>query len=306
MDNLILRMEEHLKLGKVIINYYLVKLTVKISPSCAGYFASKIWYTPLRRKDAYRGFKSPYPKTFRNLPSFPKIQVRTYESNRITHGTVVFVHGWAGSSNQFDILAEKLVEGGYKVVLFDFPGHGQSRGMSTDLWEMKEIFREVIAPIEGPVSIVCHSFGLLVAAKLLSESEIEFNKVVTIASPHRFDFIVDQFLKKTKIQNDLREKLVDSVQLRVKNKIDVRQEIDVSKNVLSKSRWLFIHDETDREVSLDEFNKLLSLNSKADTLLTSGFGHNKILQSNEVISKTIEFLRNEEKPSSRSKSHLQP
>lgn len=291
MKHLILRFEEQIKLSKVLISYSISKVTANISPRLAGLFASKVWFTPLRNKSSYAIVSSPSAPFVRTISSYPHVQIKTYGVSKSSAGTVVLVHGWGGSSKQFERLTQKLLSDGFCVVVFDFPGHGTSRGLSTDLWEMKEILKKVLEPLHGPISIVCHSFGLFVIAKLLAESEKSFKSIVTIASPHRFDFLIDQFMTKTKLDSAVREELIDFVQLRVKNKMNVRKEIDVSPSVFAKSRWLFIHDEDDREVSFQEFTKLYSMNPNAETLITQGLGHNRILQNDQVLERSLQFLR---------------
>lgn len=291
MENIILKFEEQLKLNKVLISYYLSKMSMKFSPRLAGFFASKVWFTPLRNRSSYTPVNAPTSSIVHSSSLYPHIQVRTYGEGHTSSGTVVLVHGWGGSSKQFDKLVTKLMSEGFCVILFDFPGHGSSRGLSTDLWEMKEILNKVLEPLEGPISLICHSFGLLVTAKLLAESEKSLKSIVTIASPHRFDFLIDQFMTKTKLDSAVREQLIDFVQLRVKNKMNVRKEIDVSPSIFTKSRWLFIHDRDDREVSFQEFTKLCSLNPTADTMVTQGLGHIRILQNDQVLNRAIQFLK---------------
>src|SRR4051812_3545595 len=45
---------------------------------------------------------------------------------------VVLVHGWRGRASQFAPLVRSLVADGHRVVAFDAPAHGASRGSRTD------------------------------------------------------------------------------------------------------------------------------------------------------------------------------
>ena len=68
-----------------------------------------------------------------------KIFVETYVPNEVK-STFVFCHGITGcrkgrtkDDSYFQELAKKLMELNYKVVLFDFSGHGDSEGNDYDV-----------------------------------------------------------------------------------------------------------------------------------------------------------------------------
>ena len=79
--------------------------------------------------------KSMYIKNENN----EKILVEVYEPIEIKQ-TIVFCHGITGcrkgrtmNDNYFQTLANQLMEKSYKVVLFDFTGHGESEGNDYDV-----------------------------------------------------------------------------------------------------------------------------------------------------------------------------
>lgn len=275
---------EMIKQTKVLITWNLSRLATSFSPELAGCMASKVWFTPL----SYKGVK------VSELPQKPEyfyvkgLKISSYMSEDSVPGTVVLVHGWGGTSSQFHELKKALFLEKRKVITFDFPAHGNAKGTSTDLYEMKLILEEILNRVEGPVDLICHSFGLLVAGQVLKKMKIR--SLVSISSPHSFDFLIESFLKKTKLPQEIKPSLIGHIQARVKNKIDVQKDIDLRPEYFPE-KTLMIHDENDREIPISEFQKLHQLNPTSLTNVTKGLGHNRILANSHVINSVISFLR---------------
>lgn len=105
--------------------------------------------------------------------------------------TVVFCHGITGcrkgrtmNDDYFQVLAAKLEEKGYNVVLFDFSGHGESEGndydvcLSKSVSELTKVFSSEVNK-EIPVHFLAFSYGAAVLNEFLSEnSNIEPTSIV--------------------------------------------------------------------------------------------------------------------------------
>jgi pimeloyl-ACP methyl ester carboxylesterase len=91
--------------------------------------------------------------------------------------SVVIAHGFAGSQQLMQSFAIALAQGGYRAIIFDFPGHGQSaQPMDGGLEErarrnaqLEAALGEVVAYAEGrfggPVGLLGHSMGSEVVAR---------------------------------------------------------------------------------------------------------------------------------------------
>ncbi len=105
--------------------------------------------------------------------------------------TIVFLHGITGcrkgrtpADNYFQVLANKFAERGFKVVLFDYSGHGDSEGndfdvtLSKTLGELEQVFNLEVAD-KTKVSFLAFSYGAAVLAKFLEKhQEVKPNKIV--------------------------------------------------------------------------------------------------------------------------------
>ncbi len=58
-----------------------------------------------------------------------------------------------------------------------------------------------------------------------------------------------------------------------------------------EGKLLFIHDETDHEVPIEEVTELHQLMPKAEIIITSGFGHRRILRNADVVNSVIDFIK---------------
>lgn len=119
-----------------------------------------------------------------------KIFVEVYEPTEIKQ-TIVFCHGITGcrkgrtmNDNYFQTLANKLMEKSYKVVLFDFTGHGESEGKDYDVTlskstkDLKNVLENTIKKSET-VNFLVFSYGAAVLVNYLeSENYVKVNKIV--------------------------------------------------------------------------------------------------------------------------------
>lgn len=261
-------------------------------PAIAAKLAALIWFSPIRPKSALKELLSSIPPETWSLRSGSHaIKIfRFKKPESVSNGTVILVHGWAGSMKQFEKMIAHLLETGKTVVTFDFPSHGRSPGFTTDLLDMEETLDAVLKDCEGPLDLICHSFGLIVASRVASKGSVKFRKIVSISSPFTFGFLVDQFLSKTKLHQKIRPDLIRSIQRRVEGQIDVEKQIDVKSGLIEEENWLVIHDEDDREVPFASFHELRERFPRTSTFTTKGLGHNRILAAQSVFDSISNFL----------------
>ncbi len=93
---------------------------------------------------------------------------------------VVLLHGWGCSGNLMQPVADAL-KGDHRVLVPDFPGHGQS-GRPPEPWgvpEYADFLKELLEQQHFlPCTVVAHSFGCRVAALLASREPGAFTRMV--------------------------------------------------------------------------------------------------------------------------------
>ncbi|HIP92476.1 MAG TPA: alpha/beta hydrolase [Thermotoga sp.] len=81
-------------------------------------------------------------------------------------GSVIVVHGLGEHSGRYEKLREKLVNNGFKVVLFDLPGHGESSGIRGH-FTFKQVFEIIDEYVDEnePSILFGHSLGGLITIR---------------------------------------------------------------------------------------------------------------------------------------------
>ena len=119
-----------------------------------------------------------------------KIYVETYTPDNVVQ-TIIFCHGITGcrkgrtmDDSYFQTLAQRLMQNNFKVVLFDFSGHGESEGNDYDVTLSKSVSElKLVCASEvldkNHVNFLAFSYGAAVLCKFLSENkDINPNKIV--------------------------------------------------------------------------------------------------------------------------------
>ena len=122
--------------------------------------------------------------------------------------TIVFLHGWGGDASAFLFVAKRLAVLGYRCILVDFAGFGDTPEPETP-YTVKDYAEDVKDMLVGlkisSATFVCHSFGGRVGIELAANSPEFVQKLVLIDSagckPRRklsyyFKIYTHKFLKK--------------------------------------------------------------------------------------------------------------
>lgn len=123
-----------------------------------------------------------------------RIFIETYTPDNAFQ-TIFFCHGITGcrkgrtmEDSYFQDLAKKLVNKGFKVVLFDFSGHGESEGNDYDVTlskstsELSRVFYQEVLDSKN-VSFLAFSYGAAVLCKFLEQNEDVVPQRIVLYSP---------------------------------------------------------------------------------------------------------------------------
>ena len=263
----------------------LFPLVEKLIPVLAHQWAFNLFFKPIR-----------FPRPQRELPTRQsatkfRMNVGSMDIQCYSWGqgpVVLFVHGWAGRGTQFFKFVQPFVEKGFKVVTFDGPAHGESSGKSTNIIEfhqvlasMEEYYREICA-------VVTHSFGGAATIFAMSEG-LKVQNLINIGSPSSGHKIISEFLKK--INGSPR--VAGYFDQLVREKFD-RSFDSFSSEVLVKRlptfNLLLIHDKNDKEVGIEQAEKINALMPGSEIMVTSLLGHTRILRDDQVVNKSLAFV----------------
>ena len=97
-----------------------------------------------------------------------RIFFREWPAQGQQKGAVLLLHGLFAESQSFTTLGRKLAAKGYRSFALDLPGHGETSCSATSL---EDIVQAVAAALPAlKLHVIGHSFGALVAARLLDHA----------------------------------------------------------------------------------------------------------------------------------------
>ena len=207
--------------------------------------------------------------------------------------SVLLAHGWGSRASHMGLIARGLARQGYRVVAFDGPAHGRSRGGAprSSMFEYCVCLHAVAQALGPFFTIIGHSLGAAAAVFTsagylgIEPYKITTEKLVLISMPSGVARMMESFCK-----NDggsvaeLRPLLEQAFSFSV-------DDYEVGRALgATGARTLLIHDEGDEEVPVSDATSLARLHPTAMLLVTKGSGHGRILASRETLRAITAFL----------------
>ncbi|WP_438965434.1 alpha/beta fold hydrolase [Flavobacterium sp.] len=249
-------------------------------------FVAKLFTTPIKYKSPKREFNMEN-NSQQEMLLIPKIKKRI---NVYHYGTgdkkILLVHGWSGRGTQMFKIADAFLEKNYGIISFDAPAHGKSESKTSLMPEFIESILELDSKF-GPFEMaIGHSLG---GISILNATKKGFKtqKIVTIGSADKTADIVKDFIAQLQLKASLESKLIGHFENKLNEKMSDYDSHHVIKDL--KTPLLIIHDNDDVEVQrfcADNIHKH-ALNS--ELFITNELGHRKIVGSDVVVDKIIEF-----------------
>ena len=212
----------------------------------------------------------------------------TYEYGK-SDRKVLLIHGWSGRGTQLFKIADELLDNGYSVVSFDAPAHGKSKGNTTIMSEFIASILEIekqYGPFEFAIG---HSLGGMSVLNAIKDG-LKVKKAIVIGSGDIVQDILDDFVAKLGLKQTISERLREFFENKHQVKMDDFSAYRAAQKV--KIPVLVIHDNDDPEVPVKAGIHIHENLENGESFLTDGLGHRKILGNQNVIKKTLEFIKN--------------
>ncbi|MCB0366836.1 MAG: alpha/beta hydrolase [Bdellovibrionaceae bacterium] len=200
---------------------------------------------------------------------------------------VLLLHGWGGRGIQLRHFIAPLLAQGYRVVVIDFPAHGDSQGERTHLWEWVQVIQEVCkhwGPFDGAIG---HSFGGTALTNALRRGA-PIGRASLVAPMGNLPVSFDSWLSEWDLTPPLRR----LVQEGFSELVGVEME-DLSPQHFAlelKTPVLLVHDTQDPDIPHSQSDQLKQKWYGAKLLSTENLGHFKILKDPKVINEIIGFI----------------
>jgi pimeloyl-ACP methyl ester carboxylesterase len=264
------------------------KICAFISTKLVTKYAAKLFTTPIKHKIPKRELEmdSKSEQITINVPAIDK-NIVTYHYGKSDH-KILLVHGWSGRGTQLFKIADELLKNGYSTVSFDAPAHGKSKGKSTIMSEFIASILEIEKQF-GPFKIaIGHSLGGMSVLNAIKDG-LKTNKAIIIGSGDIVQDILDEFISKLGLNQEISERLRNLFEEKYQVKMDDFSAYRAAQKV--KIPVLVIHDNDDPEVPVKAGIHIHEQLENGTLYLTDGLGHRKILGNQNVIKKITNFIK---------------
>ncbi len=282
---------------KILLSYFF-KVFSRISPHLTAKIAWSFFCKPRIRK-------KPLSKVENNIKQRAKhyfinsehYKIAVYEwsnSDRpAPEKIVVLTHGWGGHALNFSSIITKLLESGFKVIAYDSPAHGMSSGNTTNLLHNTRALACVCEHVPQVSALIGHSFGAMASAYLLElnkdfEKFSNVEKIILIAGPNKLSDIFASFTQAMGLPNSVLKIFHQKLSNIAKRNIESMATVNFLQNY--KGSTLVIHDQNDHIVPFIEAETISKEVLSSALLVTSGFGHFRILSAIDTINGIFDFI----------------
>jgi pimeloyl-ACP methyl ester carboxylesterase len=207
---------------------------------------------------------------------------------------IILVHGWGGIGAQMAPLAAAIAAAGFRCVLFDALGHGESDVGRIGFDRFGDDVAELCASLgEMPFALVGHSAGALGMMAARYRHGISAQHYVCLAMP-LFPYVPLETLK---------GKFLFSDEYLAPLKPELAGQFDRSWAALEagcvfaenpQGKLTLVYDRADPRVRHGDADAIAALWPDARVIKTDGLGHNRILRNPEVIAAIDTVLGNSE------------
>lgn len=206
--------------------------------------------------------------------------------------TILLVHGWRGRASQFAPIVRELRAEGFRLVAFDAPANGESRGRRTDVRDWLGAL-EALQSREGRFhTIIGHSFGAMASATAIRDG-VSAGALVAIAGMADARYLVDSFASRVGAGPATADALAGRFARRVLPHLDDPwPRFDgVAHPLPERMPLLVVHDRGDREVAVGEAVRLHEAHGDRSRLvLTEGAGHSRVLGADAALDAVTAFV----------------
>jgi len=261
-----------------------------VSPRLGAYAAYRAFFSTTPRLKLHPRDAATIRAAARERVTVRGIRVVTYRWGDVGP-VVVLAHGWRGRASQFAPLVRTLVADGHRVVAFDAPAHGASRGRRTDV-------RDWVAALArlqeryGPFrAVIGHSFGGF-AALTSARHGLQTDAVIGIAAAGAPSSFIGEFARMMSLDTGTREGMEQLFLRRVgEDAATLAERYDAVAHPLdAEVPLLLIHGTTDGQVPAAESERLHDSHPDSRLLLVEGAGHTRVLVAPETLAVVASFI----------------
>lgn len=203
---------------------------------------------------------------------------------------VLLIHGWEGQAGNFSDLINKLLEKGFKVIAFDGPSHGFSSKGKTSLLEFSALVGELISKYKVK-KLISHSFGgVATTYALFKNPALEIEKYALLTTPDKFSERIEDVMQQYGISSKVKTRLVEKLERENDFKVESLSVSEFVKTI-KVEKSLIIHDKNDKVIPIYQSKNVHKNWANCEFEEIEDTGHFRILRTEKVINRVIDFLK---------------
>ena len=200
---------------------------------------------------------------------------------------VLLVHGWDSNGEDMFPFVEPLIDAGFRTLTIDLTAHGQSDGESASIPLCAQTLLDVQKNVGPPSAIIAHLVGTAVTVNAMGIG-LQVGPVVLIGAPAHYVDYARGMAKQLGLGTEGFEAMLAVLKERG---VDVYS-VSTPQTARSLTQpTLFIHSDDDKVVPVDDALQSVAAWRGARMLRLDGLGHRGILRASEVVSASVEFVR---------------
>jgi pimeloyl-ACP methyl ester carboxylesterase len=200
---------------------------------------------------------------------------------------VLLAHGWGGCAGQMTPLVGPLLDAGFGVVAHDAPAHGESPGRTASI----PVFADAIARVSravGPLhGVIAHSMGGA-AFTLAASRGLSARRAVFVGPPSDAAAWFRGFVRWLALPAAAEPALRARVEAIAGERLDRLNSAVLGPRM--KVPLLVLHDRQDREVPIEDGERVAREAADGRLVVTDGLGHRRILRDPGVAGQAVRFL----------------
>lgn len=207
---------------------------------------------------------------------------------------ILVQHGWGSRGTAMWAIIKALVEAKFSVFAFDAPGHGDSEGKVSSMFQFADTMVAATKLLGRFEAVVTHSIAAA-ATPLALKRGLQTNKAVLISPRDDLDGFLRRFFEMTGTSIQL----LDATRKEWADEFGWDSVLSAIPSTITPNRTekaLIIHDQQDEDVPFEDGVKIHSAWMGAKLLLTEKLGHARIIRSDYVAQSIVAFINGGPQP----------
>ena len=227
-------------------------------------------------------------KAEKSFLKFGKEEIKVYQWGEGEKLAMLF-HGWESNAGSLGAFVDPLLEKGYRIIAFDAPAHGGSKGKYSNLVYFKKTANEMMHKYGIPNVAIGHSLGACAIIMCAYEDNLHFERTILLAPLNRLMSVFEEYQNILKIPEKLFQSFLSHFEDFAGYSFQSFYFHNYGKQT-TLNKVLLFHDEEDK---ITNFSHALNFEQNWDAIQLEPIretGHYRVLWDAGMITKSMDYI----------------